>query len=92
MTTMEQRRALAEEEDTLKSLADAYFLIEGENPKQTSDFWFEKKKEAWKKDPECYAFFLLESFRNIRTTKGLSSTDLLDYFRTNAQEQALSRM
>lgn len=89
---MKQRRELAAEEKSLQALANVYFLLEGENPKEPSDFWFGKKKEIWEKDPECYAFFLIESFRSIRSISGLSSTDLLDYIHSTTQSAALSRI
>jgi hypothetical protein len=89
---MEERRTLAAEEETLRQMCDSYFLIEGENPKECSDYWFQKKIEAWEKDPAAYAFFLHECLKYIRSIEGLSNTGLLQFLRNQAVEKALHRL
>ena len=89
---MDERRLLAAEEETLKGLADAFFVLEGEDPQTTSPYWFDKKKEIWSKDPECYAFFLHAAFSLLRTTSELSKTDLLNYLQTQASGKLLNRL
>lgn len=74
---MEERSTRAAEAESLLELANAFFLIEGEDPKATSEFWGKKKKEIWSKDSDCEAFFLICAFAIIKDSNELSDTDLL---------------
>ena len=89
---MSERRLRPAEIETIKSLADAYFLLEGENPKETSEYWFDKKKEIWSKDQACMSFFFHEAFKQIRNAGQLSQSDLLNYLLTQQVEDQLSRI
>lgn len=86
---MEERRLLPAELNTTMSLANAFFLIEGENPKSTSDFWFKEKKKIWEQDEDCAAFFLHKALSITRDISDISQTDLLLYFQRQAVDQAL---
>lgn len=89
---MNERRLLAAEEETLKELANCYFLIEGENPASTSPYWFEKKKEIWNKSDKDYAFFLHSALKRTRNISELSETEILNSLRTQAALKLLHQL
>ena len=82
---------MAAEEKTLQSLANCYFLIEGENPNDTSPYFYELKKDIWSKDTACYGFFLQNAFGIMRNLDDLSSVDILSYLREKAVEEVIQR-
>lgn len=89
---MEERRRLPAEENTLKALADGYFLLEGENPKECSDYWFEKKKDIWSKDEACKGFFLHRALSMTRDISDLSESDLLRSLTLEAVARSLHQL
>jgi hypothetical protein len=89
---MEERRALAADENTIVAMADGYFFLEGENPKTPSAYWLKKKKEIWAKDDKCYAFFLHKSFSTIRDIKDHSEEDFLHSLTEIAVTHSLTQL
>lgn len=89
---MEVRRTRAAEETTLQSLANCYFLLDGEDPFDTSMEYLEKKKAIWGQDPDCYAFFLNTAFLTIRNLSDLSDTGIVDYLREKAIQDGVSTL
>lgn len=77
LSRMEERATRAAERETLLDLANCYFLLEGENPKQITQSWSKRKREIWDKDQDCEAFFLICANALIRSSSELSDTDLL---------------
>jgi hypothetical protein len=86
---MEERRLLPAEMNTTMALANAFFMIEGENPMSTSEYWFKEKKKVWEQDEACAAFFLHKALSITRDISDISQTDLLLYFQRQAVDQAL---
>jgi hypothetical protein len=86
-----ERRTLPAEEETLKAMCDAYFLLKGENPKNTSEFWYKKKQEAWSKDGDCNAFFLRLAMSMVRDIKEVSKEDFLTFLHRQAESDSLNR-
>lgn len=89
---MNERRMLPAEENSLVNLANAFFVLEGEDPSQVSDHWFARKKAIWAEDPDCYAFFLHRAMSLLRDISALSETDLLEFLQRQAVEKALHRL
>lgn len=84
---LKQKSTVATDRMSLELLANCLFLVDGENPAATSQKFLAKKREIWEKDPECYAFFLMQAFGHIRNIQGLSADDLLRYLmKVEAQE------
>lgn len=92
VTNLQHRRTYAADEQTLLNLINCYFLLEGEPAEDTNPYWFDKKKEIFSKDKECYAFFLNSSFLTLRNVSELSDTGILDYLQTKAQDELLSTL
>jgi hypothetical protein len=90
LNNLQERRTWAAEETTLQKLANCYWILEGEDPAETSEYWFDKKKEIWKQDSDCYAFFLNSAFLIIRNVKDLSDTGMLEYLREKQVQSGLS--
>ncbi len=88
---IQERRTWAAETHTVEALANVYFMLEGEDPKDTSNYWFDKKKEIWAKDSKCHAFFLQSAFSTMRGFKDLSNTGIPSYLAQKAAEEALSQ-
>lgn len=89
---LKERRTWAAERLTLEKLANAYFLLPGEDPFETSPAYFEKKKAIWAEDPHCYAFFLNLSLLIIRNVKNLSETGTLEYLMEKELEAGVSML
>lgn len=90
MSELLVRSRWAAERTTLELLANCLFLIEGENPLIPTDEFMQKKKEIWKRDPECEGFFLTAAFSFIRKLDRLSEEDLMNYLRTHEVKDRLT--
>jgi len=88
---LKQKSTVATDRMSLELLANCLFLLDGENPAATSQKFLAKKREIWEKDPECYAFFLMQAFAHIRNIHGLSATDLLHYLQKVEAEEILTK-
>lgn len=84
----------AGEETTLLNLANAYFLIEGEDPEVISQAATKRKQAIWEKDEKCRAFFLTASFRLTTKYGNISDDDILRYLMEKrlARQKATSEM
>lgn len=89
---MEERRTLPAEENTLAALSDTLLLLEGENPKATSEFWMKKKRKLWEEDDDCYAFFLHVALTCTRDIKEQSPEETLRSLRFQAEQHLLHRL
>ena len=89
---LETRTTWAAEPKTLRRLAHIFTMLEGEDPGQPQQHFFEKKLEIWSKDSDCEAFFLHMAFGVVRSLELLSETDLVNYLRTKEAESAMSRV
>lgn len=89
---LEQRTTWAAEPETLRRLAHVFSLMEGEDPGQPQEHFFEKKLQIWKEDSDCEAFFLNMAFGVVRSLELLSETDLVNYLRAKEAEVALSKV
>jgi hypothetical protein len=76
---LEERINYACEEETLISLACAYFMLEGEPADQITDFWTKKKREIFEKDEKTRGFFLLAAYRLTKSYSEVSESDILTY-------------
>lgn len=72
------------EEETLIEIASIYFLLEDE-PEQLSASFQERKKQIFKEDPDCRAFFLSRVFQLITNYSQLSEVDFLKYLKANQE-------
>lgn len=80
------------EEKTLLELALCYFVLEGEDEQDFSDFDKQRKRELWDKDSDCKAFFLSEGYRrtiNYSQTSGEDINAFLKAMEPNAQKLEL---
>lgn len=80
---IEERLNYACEEETLLTLACAYFMLEGEPADQVTDFWTKKKREIFDKDEKTRGFFLLAAYRQTKTYSEVSESDILTYLMKN---------
>ena len=83
------RMNVAAELVTLEHLANCLFLLEGEEPQETTQFWYDKKKEIWQNDSETHAFFLHAALSTIRNLQDLSRQDLASFLKVKEMERSV---
>ncbi len=91
VTRLQERRTWAAELRTVEGLANCYFILEGEDPSETSEYWFQKKKDIWAQDKDCHAFFLRSAWRTTRSFKDLSDTGIVSYMLNKAINDPLNQ-
>jgi len=89
---IEERMTWACEENTLLSLANVYFLLEGENPMLMTEEFSKKKKELMTNDAEARSFFLTAAFKLTNTYSDISETDIPLYLMDKAQQSPNERL
>lgn len=88
---IEERLTWSCEEQTLLSLANVYFLLEGENPLTISDVTSKRKKQLMTDDIEAKGFFLTAAYKLIDRYSDISETDILTYLMEREAESASRR-
>lgn len=79
LSNMQERLQYAAMTETLLSLAQCYFMLDGENLRQPSPADSKRKSDIWEQDAECRAFFLRAAFKHTAIYSLMSETDILTY-------------
>lgn len=75
------------EENTLLELASIYFIIDGEDESTMDEMIKQTKLDALRGDAELKDFFIQKAFTLTTNYSNTSETAILDYLKTNAQNE-----
>lgn len=84
LVEIDNRRRFCGTEATLYELACCYYILEGEDVNEPSQYWNDKKKELWSKDGRARAFFLQSAFTFTAQFNDMRTTDIPTYLSKNS--------